>query len=265
MNCSIRSGTIAQQHCGAVDPHQGGRVRHWEQNFTLLVRRRSEYTAFYYCSIGWDLGVAVTAHRGTHTQRQVIVLAHRNAQGDPLRSIQLHLLGHAMALPDGTVSHVSQGRSPTLRPQCGRRSRFSAPPCSCSTRPRSAHAAAATRVSDGAPCCVQSYCVEGQQDTPMCVADEHYLPTVLNAYGMDASVDHLGQLTYVNWEHASWHPMTFYPGNVTDYASRMRTQDGAARCAAFPLPYPILPFPPHPRPTLPPTSSSHSTADALNP
>lgn len=87
--------------------------------------------------------------------------------------------------------------------------------------------------------CVQSSCVEGQQNTPLCVADEHYIATMLNAYGMEASIDHLGQLTYVSWEKRTWHPTTFFPGNVTEYARRMRTLDGAAQCALpsnLPLP-----------------------------
>lgn len=68
----------------------------------------------------------------------------------------------------------------------------------------------------------------------MCVADEHYTATLLNAYFMEESVDHLGRLTFTNWARGGWHPETFYPGNVTEYIVRMRTSDGAERCAAPP-------------------------------
>lgn len=74
--------------------------------------------------------------------------------------------------------------------------------------------------------------VEGQ--SRLCIADEHYLPTMLAVYDMTQSVDRLGHLTYTNWAAGGWHPETFYPGDATTHIARMRTVSEESMCAPLP-------------------------------
>eukprot|EP00892_Ulva_mutabilis_P001781 jgi/Ulvmu1/11603/UM008_0004.1 len=64
----------------------------------------------------------------------------------------------------------------------------------------------------------------------LCVADEHFLATLLAAYGMAGSLDRMGRLTYTNWAGGGWHPETFYPGDAVEYIARMRSVSDAAMC-----------------------------------
>ena len=67
-----------------------------------------------------------------------------------------------------------------------------------------------------------------------CVADEHYIASLLAAYGMDESRDGIGELTYVDWSSRDgpWHPRTFYPGNAAASIHAMRARSPSAKCAA---------------------------------
>jgi hypothetical protein len=79
------------------------------------------------------------------------------------------------------------------------------------------------------------------QDSPYighaCVADEHYIPTLLAAYGLDKSRDGVGCLTYADWTYrggATWHPRTFPPSNPSYTVASMRSKGPFSGCA-----YPI--------------------------
>lgn len=65
----------------------------------------------------------------------------------------------------------------------------------------------------------------------LCVADEHFVATLLSAYYMTESIDRIGRLTYTDWQGGGWHPATFYPGNVTRHIAQMRGVSDAAMCA----------------------------------
>jgi hypothetical protein len=70
----------------------------------------------------------------------------------------------------------------------------------------------------------------------VCVADEHFVATLLTAYGLAATCDGIGLLTFTDWSHeAQWHPRTFYPGGVSvDQKVRvMRTRGGPPGCAPY--------------------------------
>lgn len=67
----------------------------------------------------------------------------------------------------------------------------------------------------------------------VCVADEHFLPTLFAVYGMDESRDGMGELTYTDWLSAqgSWHPTTFHPGNAQASIFTMRQRTQFSECA----------------------------------
>jgi hypothetical protein len=64
----------------------------------------------------------------------------------------------------------------------------------------------------------------------LCVADEHYVATVLAVYGMHDSVDGIGLSTFADWYTGS--PRTFGPGQagVPRVARWMRSRLGPAKC-----------------------------------
>jgi hypothetical protein len=74
-----------------------------------------------------------------------------------------------------------------------------------------------------------------QQIGHLCIADEHYVPTLLAAYNMSDSIDHIGLATFTDWW--SWpgmfHPRTFFPGDMRarDVVQYMRSRKGVAKCA----------------------------------
>lgn len=72
---------------------------------------------------------------------------------------------------------------------------------------------------------------EQQGQARLCVADEHFVATLLSTYYMTESIDRIGRLTYTDWQSGGWHPATFYPGNVTDHIAQMRSVSDAAMCA----------------------------------
>jgi Core-2/I-Branching enzyme len=74
-----------------------------------------------------------------------------------------------------------------------------------------------------------------QQIGHLCVADEHYVPTLLAAYNMSDLIDHIGLATFTDWwtQPGTWHPRTFFPGDVRarDVVQYMRSRKGVAQCA----------------------------------
>lgn len=66
----------------------------------------------------------------------------------------------------------------------------------------------------------------------ICVADEHFVPTLLSAYGMRDTLDKVGILAFTDWKSdGGWHPKTFYPGDSAQAVYTMRTRAGPAGCA----------------------------------
>eukprot|EP00892_Ulva_mutabilis_P004681 jgi/Ulvmu1/2585/UM014_0036.1 len=65
-----------------------------------------------------------------------------------------------------------------------------------------------------------------------CVADEHYVATLLASYRMDESRDGIGEMTFVDWssKDGPWHPRTFYPGNAPAAIRAMRARSAHAKC-----------------------------------
>jgi hypothetical protein len=59
---------------------------------------------------------------------------------------------------------------------------------------------------------------------PICVSDEHYLPTLLASYGLDNQTDCAGLAHFADWSAGGWHPRTFGAADPLDAAlvERMR-------------------------------------------
>ena len=65
----------------------------------------------------------------------------------------------------------------------------------------------------------------------ICVADEHFVPSLLAAYHMKDTYDRVGMFTFVDWKsEGGWHPKTFYPGDSLQSVYTMRTRSGPAGC-----------------------------------
>jgi hypothetical protein len=55
-----------------------------------------------------------------------------------------------------------------------------------------------------------------QEYDPVCVSDEHYMPTLLASYGLDSETDCLGLATLSDWAHArGGHPSSFLPADLS--------------------------------------------------
>jgi hypothetical protein len=69
-----------------------------------------------------------------------------------------------------------------------------------------------------------------------CVADEHFVPTLLTAYGMADTLDHVGLATFSDWwsRPGDWHPRIFLPGDAPakQVVHYMRSRVGPAKCGA---------------------------------
>ncbi|KAJ9533151.1 hypothetical protein QJQ45_018249 [Haematococcus lacustris] len=63
-----------------------------------------------------------------------------------------------------------------------------------------------------------------------CIADEHYLPTLLASYGLEEQTDCLGLATFADWPRATGsHPYTFLPADLTRrLAADLRSQHTTA-------------------------------------
>jgi hypothetical protein len=85
----------------------------------------------------------------------------------------------------------------------------------------------------------------------LCIADEHFVATLLAAYGLDQQRDGVGRLTYTDWlsSQGAWHPKTFYPGDAFPSLYTMRSVSAATQCAPQPLHACMRMPPPPPRPT----------------
>uniref|UniRef100_A0A383VRB6 Uncharacterized protein n=1 Tax=Tetradesmus obliquus TaxID=3088 RepID=A0A383VRB6_TETOB len=58
---------------------------------------------------------------------------------------------------------------------------------------------------------------------PLCVSDEHYMPSLLASYGLDNATDCQGAATYVDFSAGGWHPQSFKAQNITPaLVQRMR-------------------------------------------
>lgn len=58
---------------------------------------------------------------------------------------------------------------------------------------------------------------------PICVSDEHELPTLLASYGLDRQTDCMGVATWTEWHVSGWHPQHFTGRNMsTELVARMR-------------------------------------------
>eukprot|EP00884_Botryococcus_braunii_P021242 jgi/Botrbrau1/7801/Bobra.0159s0229.1 len=56
-----------------------------------------------------------------------------------------------------------------------------------------------------------------------CVADEHYVPTLLAMHGLESKTDCLGALMYTEWAHPMWSPKTFHSFEIDpDFVERLR-------------------------------------------
>jgi hypothetical protein len=72
---------------------------------------------------------------------------------------------------------------------------------------------------------VQKACDDDDEEMGhICVADEHFVATLMAVYGQDNARDNVGSLTYNNWKDSTgWHPRTFYPGNPKAGIREMRS------------------------------------------
>ena len=80
--------------------------------------------------------------------------------------------------------------------------------------------------------CTQIAC---QKNSPhhghICVADEHYVASLLSAYKMRDTFDRVGMFTFVDWKSVGgWHPKTFYPGDSLQSLYAMRSRSGPPGC-----------------------------------
>lgn len=67
----------------------------------------------------------------------------------------------------------------------------------------------------------------------ICVADEHYVPSLLSAHDMGDTYDRIGMLAFVDWKSdGGWHPKTFYTGDTIQALYTMRTRAGPSGCGA---------------------------------
>ena len=66
----------------------------------------------------------------------------------------------------------------------------------------------------------------------VCVSDEHYVPTLLAAYGLEDQRDGIGATTFTDWasSQGSWHPKTFHPGNAVEDIYSMRRRFLTSGC-----------------------------------
>lgn len=65
----------------------------------------------------------------------------------------------------------------------------------------------------------------------ICVADEHYVATLLSAYKMKDTFDRIGILAFTDWKSdGGWHPKSFYPGDSMQAIYTMRSRAGPAGC-----------------------------------
>lgn len=67
------------------------------------------------------------------------------------------------------------------------------------------------------------------------MADEHYVATLLAAYDMGNTSDHIGLSTFTDWWKVSgWHPREFHPGDapVGLLIPYMRSRIGPAKCVS---------------------------------
>lgn len=71
----------------------------------------------------------------------------------------------------------------------------------------------------------------------VCVADEHFVPTLLSAYKLDQQRDGVGVVTFTDWTYSpgSWHPKTFLPGNTEQDIHIMRSHSHASSYAFISL------------------------------
>lgn len=51
---------------------------------------------------------------------------------------------------------------------------------------------------------------------PICVSDEHYFPSLLASYSLDAQTDCQGVAHYADWSLRGWHPRAFLAQDITD-------------------------------------------------
>ena len=59
----------------------------------------------------------------------------------------------------------------------------------------------------------------------ICVADEHYVATLLSTYKMKDTFDRIGNMAFTDWtSDGGWHPRTFYPGDSLKLLHSMRTR-----------------------------------------
>jgi hypothetical protein len=66
-----------------------------------------------------------------------------------------------------------------------------------------------------------------------CVADEHFIASLLATYAQDESRDNVGFLTHTNWlDSSGWHPLTYYPGDVMAHVYAMRSLGPNSRYVA---------------------------------
>lgn len=77
---------------------------------------------------------------------------------------------------------------------------------------------------------MQTICNRNNPNTGhICVADEHFVATLLSAYKMKDTFDRIGVFVFVDWKtEGGWHPRTFYPGDSMQSLYTMRTRSGPA-------------------------------------
>jgi hypothetical protein len=85
---------------------------------------------------------------------------------------------------------------------------MSCSPCACATP--------CCHLTDTRPLPAFRYCWTNiTRNWPICVSDEHGLPTLLASYGLDRQTDCQGRATWTDWSVAGWHPQQFLEQNMS--------------------------------------------------
>ena len=90
--------------------------------------------------------------------------------------------------------------------------------------------------SDPIPCLILSRCMQALLDAGVnltrrtCVSDEHYIPSLLAAHGLDAQTDCTGVLTHSDWAWPNWSPKLYSHLDVDRDLVHRRVPAPAAAC-----------------------------------
>lgn len=110
--------------------------------------------------------------------------------------------------------------------------------------PRNSGPAHAQQSVSFTPCAIQVNCGAGHDfRNSSCVADEHYIATLLAVYGQDDARSRAVQpLTFALFGDGDTHPHTFHPGETAAGIRAMKCRHWAGCAPKNPPPSPPLPW-----------------------